>query len=217
MSRQKGNGAEREVALVRGYGVGQVYGRLKIVAFERGGKNSSALCECACGSSVRVRVQHLGSGAIKSCGCLARSANGASTGKFAREYRIWKGMHARCTKMGRRFSHRYVGRGIKVVRRWSSFELFLMDMGAAPSAKHSVERENNDGNYSPSNCVWATQKQQGLNMSTNRRLDWDGKRLCITQWAEVVGIERRTIARRLALGWSVGDALTRPLRKKVLR
>ena len=84
------------------------------------------------------------------------------------EYNIWQGMISRCTNPRNPRYHRYRGRGISVCERWRNYESFLSDMGRRPSVEHSIDRVNNNGNYDPSNCRWATRSEQYANMSRTK-------------------------------------------------
>ena len=91
-----------------------------------------------------------------------------------------------------------------------SFEVFVSDIGRRPSRAHSVERRDNDGPYSPTNCYWATMSQQGRNRRTNRRIEFRGEIRVLAEWADIVGLTQATLRMRLER-WSVEDAMTIPL------
>lgn len=120
-------------------------------------------------------------------------------------YGSWCAMRARCR------SHKdYKGRGIKVCKRWiNSFENFLTDMGERPSPKYSIERQDNDGDYKPSNCRWATRAEQARNRSNNHILKVGSKKHCVTDWAKNSGIKVTTLRNRVRRGWSPNEAVTR--------
>ncbi len=156
--------------------IGQVYGQLTVVAAAAPDKrgNRQFLCRCSCSRMTTVAGSSLGSGNTKSCGCLsvatvvARSTRHGCASRHAQtpEYRIWQAMWARCSNTRKHVRVDYAGRGITVCESWKSFETFLADMGPIPSPKHSIDRVNNDANYEPANCRWATRSQQ----SRNRRM-----------------------------------------------
>jgi hypothetical protein len=105
------------------------------------------------------------------------------------------------------FSHRYKGRGIKVCERWqNSFMAFYSDMGDCPEGM-SLDRIDNDGDYTPENCRWATAPTQNNNRSSNRIITFNGESKTIAEWARVSGIDPRTIWKRLYRGWAVEDAI----------
>lgn len=147
------------------------------------------------------RCRHMG---------LANRRHGAS---HTTEYSVWLGMRKRCHYSKHPHYARYGGRGIKVCARWSVFENFFSDMGPRPSTSHTLDRINNDGNYEPSNCRWATAIEQRNNISTNRYISHNGERLTTAQWAHRVGIPPRTLRARLRRGWSIAEALS-PLTPK---
>jgi hypothetical protein len=120
-------------------------------------------------------------------------------------------MRQRCSNPRNGQFHNYGARGIAVCERWSSFENFLSDMGPRPSAAHSLERRDNDRNYEPGNCCWATALEQGNNTRKRRLLAYDGLNQSIAEWARQTGIGRRTLMARLRLGWSVERTLTEPV------
>lgn len=127
------------------------------------------------------------------------------------EYTCWGRMRQRCENPKNKSFRDYGGRGISVCARWQSFENFIADMGKRPSKNHSIERINNDGNYEPSNCRWATRAEQAINKRNNRYLTHNGETRLICEWAEITGIPRKTIITRIdQQNWNIADALTIP-------
>jgi hypothetical protein len=125
-----------------------------------------------------------------------------------RSYRTWYNMISRCKNKNNSSYKNYGGRGIKVCDRWlQSFENFYKDMGYPPTIKHTIDRINNDGNYEPSNCRWATHKIQQNNKSNNRFLTIDGITKTIGNWASESGIAEHVIIYRLNKGWSGTDSV----------
>lgn len=121
-------------------------------------------------------------------------------------------MVARCTNNRRKEWPRYGGRGVRVCERWlESFGAFLADVGLRPSTKHSLDRIDNDGNYEPGNCRWATATAQHRNRRDNYRITYRGQTYTRDEWSERTGIHRDTLRGRLRRGWTVEAALTRPV------
>jgi len=206
------NGKPRRLDLT-----GRKFGRLLVVA--RIGKTDRGaimwLCQCECGTEKQVMAGNLSGGKIVSCGCYAlermRAGLYMTHGKSgSKEYRVWTSMIARCKEVG---GHkRYGGRGIRVCERWAnSFETFFEDMGPMPSPEHSIDRfPDNDGNYEPGNCRWATAIEQCNNKSDNVFLDHEGQRLTVAQWAKIKGLSRQLIHLRLEHEWSIPESLDTP-------
>jgi hypothetical protein len=135
--------------------------------------------------------------------------------KFPAEYGTWSGMKARCINPNRPGFLNYGGRGIKVCGRWrDSFRNFVDDIGPRPSAAHSLDRLDVNGNYEPGNVRWATTKEQGENRRPRTVLELNGERATTPEWARRRGIPPSIISMRLLKGWSVADAINRPLTKK---
>lgn len=124
------------------------------------------------------------------------------------EWRTWSAMRERCNTPSCRNYPDYGGRGISVCDRWDVFENFLADMGFRPSDNHSIDRIDPNGNYEPSNCRWATRKQQGRNKRNNRLLTVDGMTRTIAEWSELHGVKAGTINARVSrYGWSHSAAV----------
>lgn len=123
------------------------------------------------------------------------------------EYTVWSSMRDRCNRPANSNYHNYGGRGIKVCQRWGRFRNFLADMGPRPSPEHEIDRIDNDGDYEPDNCRWATRAEQARNMRTNRLLTVDGETLTVTDWAARVGVDANCIFRRLYDGRSPEEAI----------
>lgn len=131
---------------------------------------------------------------------------------FRAERVSWRQMRTRCNNPNDGGYRRYGGRGIRVCDRWASFQPFLEDMGARPSLQHSIDRIDNDGDYTPENCRWATQSEQQSNTSRNRMLTHNGVTLTMAEWARRLGMNIQTLHMRLtAQGWSTEKALSTPV------
>lgn len=126
-------------------------------------------------------------------------------------WRSWQAMISRCYQPSNVGYHNYGGRGITVCPQWQySFETFFQDMGPRPTLKHQLDRINNDGNYEPSNCRWATQREQARNRRTSIMLTLRGETKCVADWAATSGQNVRTILYRIAGGWDVEKAVFLP-------
>jgi hypothetical protein len=188
----------------------------RLSVLRTGTKPGCSVYRCECGTEKEVRRTHVNAGRVLSCGCLNRSIHAAKlrTHGLSKtpEYRVWTFMIVRCTNVAADDYPRYGGRGITVCDRWrESFENFFADMGTRPTTGHSIERKDNDGPYSPENCVWATREVQGRNKRNNRRIEVDGVTRTAIEWAEVTGIKAATICKRIEYGWDAKRAVTAPV------
>jgi hypothetical protein len=167
-----------------------------------GGRKRLAEVDCDCGASLTVLVDSLRRGTTQSCGCLqrerarARATHGLSKTK---EHRAWRGAKGRCFNKNNRAFGNYGGRGIKMCSEWAnSFQAFLRDIGPCPSPEHSLDRyPDNDGDYAPGNCRWATKAEQAKNRRRRHVIRALGVSRNITDWARLIGIAPATIRRRL--------------------
>lgn len=198
---------------------GMVFGRLTVLrlACPRIYPTKTMMCwECACdcGAIVEVLGGNLTTGNSVSCGCFRKEVSAArmlvhghSRGRRStRTYEAWKGLLDRCRNPKNPRYNRYGDRGIKVCARWLKFGSFLADMGECPRGM-SIDRINNDGNYEPSNCRWATDKEQIRNRSITRTLTISGETLPVASWGERSGVPYKTIKNRLERGWSAHRAV----------
>lgn len=195
---------------------GQKIGRWSVIAeAERVGYTRRWQCRCECGTERAVTQCSLRKGDSVSCGCYAaeqtskrRKKHGHSVERTT-EYTIWKSMKYRCHSTGDSSYHRYGARGIEVCERWrNSFENFLEDMGPRPSLDHSLERIDNEGNYCPENCRWATKTEQARNRRTNHFVTLNGETKTLMEWSEITGLGYTVITGRLNRGWTAEEALT---------
>lgn len=146
---------------------------------------------------------------------MSRSHGHCTGGRMSPEYTAWLHLNSRCKNPKDRKYPSYGGRGITVCDQWrSSFAAFLADMGLRPSPQHSIEREDNDGPYSPANCRWATKDEQNRNKRSNRYFVIAGKCLCLVDVARLAGLRLGTLRMRLEHGWSLERAFSTPVRRR---
>jgi hypothetical protein len=191
---------------------GMRFGRLLVVqraGTGRRGKSTAPTweCRCDCGETSIVLGPNLRRGWTTSCGCKTRRHGMFGTA----EYAAWNAMLDRCTNPKNRNYPNYGGRGIAVCSAWAEdFAVFFRDMGPRPAPDMSLDRVNNDGNYEPQNCRWATRVMQARNKRVSRVLVVGGVSATVAEWAERTGIGRSTLKERLRRGWSPEQSVTTP-------
>lgn len=171
------------------------------------------LCTCSCGKEINTTTHQLRSGKTKSCGCLSRERVTKHGMEGTPTYNTWAHMLSRCRNSKHKQYSDYGGRGIEVCDRWLKFENFFADMGEKPDGL-SLDRVDNDGNYEPSNCRWASDRQQ-VNNRRNSPTGRDGKSLA--ELAREHGLPWRRVFERVRSGWDVERALNTPIRKKTTK
>ena len=185
---------------------------------QKGTKHRYARCRCDCGNEKRAQIFRLRHGRIMHCGCGRGVHRHSTTAGPSPTFRSWSSMIERCRNPRSPQYRHYGGRGIKACARWadgdgdrSGFECFLSDMGERPGLAHSLDRIDNNGNYEPGNCRWATRREQNLNKRTNRRYGFKGKMLTITEIAETTGLSYDLLRHRIARQrWPVDLAIATP-------
>jgi hypothetical protein len=197
---------------------GRTFGKYAVIGFEGRDKTGNRLwfCRCFCGNERIVRGASLTRGGSRSCGCwnseLISKAKTIHGKTDSSEYAIWTGIKARCYNIKNPSFMRYGGRGIKMCERWkNSFIDFLSDVGSKPE-RMSLDRKNNDGNYTPGNCRWATRREQSNNTRNNRFIEFRGTRKTIADWSRRLHVPDWIIPARIASGWSIKRALTQPVK-----
>lgn len=201
--------------------IGNKYGRLTVISKSDPSMSGQTryLCKCDCGNEKVFQAANIRNGKSLSCGCIRKEVT-ASRNRIekkthgmchTREYKIWAGMLVRCAVDHPKYSAHF-GRGIKVCERWSKFENFISDMGQRPSSNHSIDRINNDGDYEPNNCRWATSKEQTRNTRYNVKYTFEGKTMILNDWAIEKHINPITVYWRFKKGLRGHDLFKPPYR-----
>lgn len=185
-------------------------------------KGTKWLCRCSCKEHNEVIVEgaQLRNGNTLSCGCIHKEMlikrNTIHGESCSHIYYIWNSMIKRCTKSDSKVYHLYGARGISVCDEWLDFQTFLKwakENGYRDGL--SLDRINNNGNYEPNNCRWATNEQQANNKRNNIRIQYNGETHTAAEWSKILGINYHTIMSRInLLGWSYQDAL-KPVNRRV--
>lgn len=203
---------------------GDRFGRLIVIQSSQSGysKNPSySICKCDCGNQIEILTVRLWK--MRSCGCMRNKPKFHKT--HPKEWRAWQGMKARCFRKTNKKYHLWGGRGITVcdgIRYNVGY--FIELVGNAPSNKHSIDRIDNNGNYSCGKCShcikngwginirWATNEQQSQNRSI-KKYNYNGVDMCLSEICRVANMPFKTVHARISCGWNFNDAIKTPVRK----
>lgn len=204
---------------------GQKFGRL--TALERVGADSWGKskwrCHCDCGKDTVVLLSDIRGGKTRSCGCLARDlskkrrpSNITHGGSRTRLYTIWRDMRSRCYNQKDICYPRYGGRGIKICDEWlndfGAFQAWAFASGYEDGL--TIDRIENDGDYRPDNCRWATHKAQANNRCSNKTITINGETHTLAEWSALSGVDKNTILSRVQRGWTPDRLLEPPKNKE---
>ncbi len=197
----------------------KVYGRWTVLERDLS-KSGYVICQCLCGVKRSIAHTNLARGRSKSCGCLKIDVQGLAsiTHGFTGHplHGVWRSMLGRCRNKN---DKDYGGRGISVCKEWEGdfmvFYNWAVDKGYKSGLQ--IERENNNGNYCPENCKWATRKEQARNRRNSRIITCRGMTMTLAAFAELVGEKSDIIHFRMRNGWTEEDAIFTPFRRKVCK
>ena len=188
---------------------GQKFGLISVISENKQRNKNGHItyaCKCECGVEKDILGSSLRSGSTKSCGCLQKRAATKHGMDGSPEYKAWQSMKQRCYNKNNQRYERYGGRGIKVCNRWlNSFENFFNDMGERP-AGFSIERVDFNGNYEPSNCIWASAKSQAINRSTSLMVMDEGGIKTVEQMAGKWGLTLSGARKRIKRLYSISES-----------
>ena len=193
--------------------INQRFGRLIVLELASTKKRRTFqwICRCDCGMHVIASSSRLKRSKVPSCGCYtierASQLNRKHGYKDHPAYARWKSMMRRCYSHDSPDYHNYGSRGIFVCERWHNAKYFVEDMGE-PQPGYTLERKDNNGPYSPENCIWETRKQQNRNTRRNHLITFQDETLSIGKWAEKLGLKRDTLKSRIYRGYPIEKALT---------
>lgn len=194
---------------------GQRFGKLTVI--ERGenrNRRAAWVCLCDCGNLKTIPSWNLVSGQTNSCGCLNQEINHDYSTKHGqshtRLYTIWICMKQRCYYPKHIHFNCYGGRGITICEEWKDdFQAFHDWAIHNGYDEHlTIDRIDVNGNYEPSNCRWATAKEQSNNQRSNHNIEFNGEIHSISEWSVITGIPNTTIHNRLKRGWTIEKTLT---------
>lgn len=197
---------------------GMKFGKLTVIELDslHGKIGASWKCLCECGNTTIARMKHLTYGNTKSCGCLKKELGTIfdidDNKESYRIYHIWNGMKSRCYSKNNDSYHNYGGRGIEICNEWlndfMSFYNWAINNGY--SNELSIDRIEVNGNYEPSNCRWATDKEQQNNRRNNLHVTINGVTKTGAQWEDEYDLARGSVGKRISIGWSGEDLLEKP-------
>lgn len=193
------------------------YGLLTVVSlhstrpYPSGGTRRMWRCRCDCGAETIVAGNNLTNGHTTSCGAKYHHKN--HHGKSGTQlYHVWENMLRRCNSPNHPSYADYGGRGITVCREWLNFMAFSKDMSEGWMEGLVIDRADNNGGYCKKNCRWVTTAESSLNKRSTVRWEWNGKVLTAKEWSEMSSLSANQIYSRLIHGWSVKDAIEKPMR-----
>jgi hypothetical protein len=204
--------------------IGKRFGRLVIIEInrsERKGKQLRriALCKCDCGTSKYLILSNIKFGTVKSCGCFMHDRVKEACSKHGMSdtllYGVWMSMKSRCYSAKNSHYKHYGGRGISICKEWlenlDEFVSWAQKNGHKPGLQ--IDRINNDGDYSPTNCRFVNRITNSRNKRTCRYYEYNGETKSLVEWVEILNLEYARIYMRLRCGWSFEKAIATP--KKV--
>lgn len=204
--------------------IGEKYHKLTVKALVVDGNANQRkyLCICDCGNEKVAGESNIKRGKTKSCGCLLKNNGGSKKrniylGSDSKLYRAWASMKSRCSNPNDPNYKRYGARGIKVCDDWmtySNFKTWALANGYKEEANHltdcSLDRIDNDGNYEPINCRWATAREQTNNTRRNTRVQYKGEEHTLAEWARIKGMSYTSFMSRYCRGWSFERIMETP-------
>lgn len=203
---------------------GQKFGRLTLIERVENNKFNQVQwkCRCDCGKEVIVKAYSLTTGQTKSCGCLKKEQNYINIAKVkhnmsnTRLYNIWRDMKSRCLNPNNKRHKFYFDKSITVCDEWKNDFINFYNWAMANGYKDdlTIDRIDNDGNYEPNNCRWATVTEQNNNQSNNIRIKYEGFEYSLKDLSVKYNIKVSTLNSRLKNGWDIEKALNTPVQKK---